>query len=121
MKEENPWISVDDERKPKPGERVRIFTTRPEESHDHWLGEKGWDGNFSENVTHWQRIVGPKQPEKPVMVEAPNKENMGTFDCDPDPTVQAHSIVAQKLYLWWNNPKGRRLWYWHNGEWNRAI
>ena len=123
MNDENPWISVDDEMPPK-GILVRIWSdwangTLQAEFHDR-RDAAGWTRYH--NVTHWQHIVGPKKPSSPIMVEAPNKENTYTGEEDPhNMKIGAYLYKKERSAVWWNNTKGKRLWYWHNDKWNRAI
>lgn len=123
MKEdENPWISVDDEMPPK-REWVRVWCNIDRnsfklfEGHDYRY-DMGWGCHNNCVVTHWQRIIGPKKPTSPVMVEAPNEKNTATSDKDP-----CHGLMnpPNRQKIWWNNKKDHRLWYWHNDQWNRAI
>jgi hypothetical protein len=127
MTDENPWISVDDEMPPQ-GVPVRVWSETPfvasgrKESHD-YRSCCSWIKGESDDITHWQRIVGPKKPKESVMVANPTKENMIYKDCDP-PGLHSPAFLADRReiqIIWWNNQLEQRLWYWHNDQWNRAI
>jgi hypothetical protein len=124
MTEDNPWVSVDDEM-PENGEYVLVWYKQdqcePNAAFvDRWH-ENDWRESFSSKVTHWQRIVGPKKPTSPLMVEAPCEKNMYTCGNDPKNFVMDETFKTDIPIIWWNNRKDHRLWYWHNDQWNRAI
>lgn len=157
MKDENPWISVDDQMPPT-GEWVLVWNkSRQGVPGIDAFYPQGWC-SASKSITYWQHIVGPKnqtsqkndslpinldwfiklienicgnfskeilelerkyhaekEPTSPMMVEAPREDN--TFYSSWDP-FQSPDI---KEKIWWNNTADHRLWYWHNGKWNRAL
>lgn len=143
MNDENPWISVDDEMPPDRVVLLMVVDLKLRESYPNIYDSPQYiTGYFMEEsnqvclndldeyenyipineITHWKRIVGPSKPSSPIMVEAPNKENTYTGEEDPhNMKIGAYLYKKERSAVWWNNTKGKRLWYWHNDKWNRAI